>query len=211
MSVSKSAIIAIAVLLFSAIYPLLAGNKDLPASDTFFKKLETVKSQSCDFSQEQRISGLKRPISLNGRFHMDNKGNLAWIVKNPVRFFCIIYNGKLTSWDGETDTKKTIDINDHPAFSTMIEMMKKFFAGKISVEKDYRSRILSAEKIILEPLKHTMLAGNVSEIEITLAPDRRSIKVIRILSANGDRSTMYFRNTVLDTPVPASVWKNGVE
>ena len=211
MSVSKPGIIAFAVLLFSASLPLHAGNKNLPAADTFFKKLETVKSQSCDFSQEQRIAGLRKPVCLNGRFHMDNKGNLAWIVKNPVRFFCIIYNGRLTSWDGETDTKRTIDINDHPAFSTMIDMMKKFFAGKISVEKDYRSRIISAEKIILEPLKHTMLAGNVSKIEITLSADRRSIEVIRILSTNGDCSTMHFRNTVLDAPVPDSVWKNGEE
>lgn len=211
MSVSKSGIIAAAIFLFSVIYSLHAGNAKLPDADIFFKKMETVKTQSCDFSQEQQIAGLKRPICLNGRFHMDHKGNLAWIVKSPVRFFCIIYNGRLTSWDGETDTKKTIDINDHPAFSTMIDMMKNFFAGKISVKKDYRSRVVSEEKIILKPLKHTMLAGNVSEIEITLSPDRRSITVIRILSSNGDCSTMHFKNTVLDAPIPGSIWKNGEE
>ena len=89
--------------------------------------------------------------------------------------------------------------------------MKQFFAGKIAVSEDYKCRILSAEKIILKPLKHTMLAGNISEIDITLSPDRRSITMIKILSCNGDRSILRFKNTVLDVPVPGSVWKNGEE
>ena len=196
--------------LLSVVSALCGAEKKLPDANSFFKGLESVETLSCDFVQEQFISGLKRPIRLSGSYYMTKHGNLAWIVKKPISFYCVIYNGKLSSWDAESNDKKVISLKDHPAFSTMINMMKDFFAGRISVEKDYQCTVVSAEKIILVPLTHTPLAGNVKKIDITLAADKRSISEVRILAGNGDRNVMYFKNSVLDMPIPASVWTDGV-
>ena len=140
---------------------------------------------------------------------MNNTGDLAWIVYTPVRFYCIIYKGKLSSWDMESDTRRVIDLKDHPAFAAMINMMQDFFAGRISIEKDYQYSIINAEKIVLTPRKHSPLAESVKHIDITLFADRRSIRCIRIGTCNGDSNTMTFSNAVLDKPVPETVWGNG--
>ena len=188
---------------------LCAGSEKLPEVNAFFKKMENVTTLSCHFSQEQQIAGLKQPIRLHGRFYMTGQGDLAWIVRAPVRFYCIIRKGRLTTWDGETAARREIDLKEHPAFSTMIGMMKDFFAGRIKVDRDYKCTLVSAVKIKLIPLKHSPLAGNVAQIEITLSPDRRHISVVRISGCNGDRNTMHFKNVVLDASIPESVWKNG--
>lgn len=191
------------------IFNISAGGKDLPDADSFFSGLGSVKTLSCHFEQEQLIRGLRRPLRLKGRFYMTYKGDLAWIVLSPIRFYCVIYGGKLTSWDAESDKKRSIDLKEHPAFSSMIAMMKNFFAGKLSPSKDYRCSVKSAVKIVMVPLKHSPLAKDVLRIEISLSPDRRSIAMLKVSAANGDSNTMYFRNIVLDAPVPETVWKNG--
>ena len=193
-------------------FPELRAGEEKPGSpDSFFAAVATVKSLSCRFSQEQAIRGLSRPIRLTGSYHMTREGDLAWIVRSPMRFYCVIRNGKLTSWDAEAGRERSIDLKEHPAFSVMIDMMKDFFAGRISVTKDYRCTLLSAHKILLIPAPHNPLAGNVAEIGITLSADRRSITVIEIAACGGDRTTMRFEEIVLDRPIPESVWKNGAE
>ena len=184
--------------------------KKIPGPDAFFDPLRTVKSLFCSFSQKQEICGLTRPILLDGSFCMNDRGDLAWIVQNPIRFYCIIRRSKLTAWDIETGKKQQIDLKKHPAFSVMIDMMKNFFAGKISVTKDYKCTIVSALKILLEPLSHCPMAGTVSKIEITLSGDRRSIKEVKIFSSNGDCNTICFKDIKLDVQIPESVWEKGV-
>ena len=206
MSISRSLILAAVTFCFCG---LRGGVPTLPPANHFFKPMESVRTLRCHFSQEQLIAGLKQPIRLNGRFYMTAEGDIAWIVREPVKFYCIIRKGKLNSWDGETNSKKMIDLKEHPAFAAMITMMKDFFAGRIKVDRDYSCTVISAVKIKLIPLKHSPLAGNAAEIEITLSPDRRHIAVVRILSCRGDRNTMHFKEAVLDAPIPESVWKNG--
>ena len=186
-----------------------AGGRKVPAADSFFREMGTVKTLSCNFVQEQFIAGLKNPIRLTGHYYMTSKGDLAWIVEQPIRFYCVIYRGKLTSWDSESGDKKSLDLKDHPAFSTMIGMMKDFFAGKIQVEKDYQCLVKSECEIILNPKKHNPLSDNVSRVEIMLSADRRSIAEVRIFTRNGDKNIMRFLNAVLDKTIPESVWKNG--
>lgn len=192
--------------------PSYANSREkLPDADSFFKGLESVRSLSCRFQQEQFIKGLRRPIRLRGSFYMTKEGDLAWIVKEPVRFYCIIRKDKLATWDAESDSRREIDLKDHPAFSLMIKMMKDFFAGKIRVTGGYRCTVVSAEKILLHPLKHNPLSGNVEKIEMSLSAGRRSISSIMITSGSGDRNRMSFGNIVLDAPIPGSVWKKGAE
>lgn len=208
MSISRLLTILLTVL--CGMLPVVcSGAEKVPEANAFFKKLETVTTLSCHFTQEQLIAGFKQPLRLNGRFYMTRKGDLAWIVREPVKFFCIIRNGRLTTWDGETSTRREIDLKEYPAFSAMLGMMKEFFAGRIRVDRDYKCSVISNVKIDLVPLKHSPMAGNASRIEITLSPDRRNISVVRITGRNGDRNTMYFKNAVLDAPIPESVWKNG--
>lgn len=195
---------------FLFIFGMNAEEKKVPAANSFFREMGTVKTLSCTFIQEQFIAGLKNPIRLTGRYYMTNHGDLAWIVEQPIRFYCVIHQGKLTSWDSESGDKKSIDLKDHPAFSTMISMMKNFFAGKILVEKDYRCQVRSKREITLQPLKHNPLSDNVTKVEITLSADRRNITEVRIFIRNGDRNIMRFQNAVLDKDIPESVWKNGV-
>lgn len=208
MPIAKFLIIFIGLLLFTG---LVAGTDAAKVynADSFFRDMAAVKTLSCSFVQEQRIAGLRNPIRLTGRFYMNDAGDLAWIVRTPVRFYCIIHNGKLSSWDMESDTRRVINLKEHPAFSTMINMMRDFFAGRISIEKDYQYSIVSARKIMLSPRKHSPLAENVKNIAISLSADRRSIENVKIDSCSGDSNTMYFSNTALNKLIPESVWLNG--
>lgn len=187
---------------------VVSAAQPVPVED-FFKKMAGVQTLSTDFLQEQFISGLKNPIRMTGSFYMTNKGNIAWIVKQPIRFYCIIYKEKLSSWDAESGSKKTIDLKDHPAFLTMVTMMKDFFAGKIQLQKDYASTLISSCRIRLRPLKHNPLAGNVSQIEILLSADRRTISFVEIGFSNGDRNVMRFKNIAVDKEIPRKVWSTG--
>ena len=207
MSVAK--IIKLFLLPFLVIQTISASSVQSVAAKDFFKKMEGVQTLSCDFSQEQFIAGLKNPIRMTGCFYMTHTGNLAWIVKHPIRFHCIIYNQKLTSWDSESANKKVIDLKDHPAFLTMISMMKDFFAGKIQLQKDYDGIVHSSHKITLRPLKHNPLSDNVSQIEIVLSSDRRSISVVKIFFINRDSTVMRFENIMIDKTIQHRIWTTG--
>lgn len=207
MSVAK--IVKIIFFSLFVIQTVSAYSAQIVSEKDFFKKMTKVQTLSCDFSQEQFIAGLKNPIRMTGCFYMTNDGNIAWIVRHPIRFYCIIYNQKLTSWDAESTNKKVIDLQDHPAFLTMIGMMKNFFAGKIELKKDYNAVVLSRHKIVLHPLKHNPLSDNVSRIQIVLSSERHSISMIEILFSNGDRNVMRFENIMIDKPIPHHIWTTG--
>ena len=193
----------------SLLLPVLSGKEAAQEADAFFAPLSTVKSLSCRFTQEQKIRGLAHPILLTGRFCMTGKGDLAWIVETPVKFYCVIRGDLLRSWDAESGKERSVDLKDHPAFSLMIDMMKKFFSGKISVTKDYSCTVKDKRTITLIPASHNPLSGNVSRIEITLSPDGKSIASMKTLAVSGDETALSFKETVLDKPIPESIWKEG--
>ena len=48
-----------------------------------------------------------------------------------------------------------------------------------------------------------------SQIEILLSADRRTISFVEIGFSNGDRNVMRFKNIAVDKEIPRKVWSTG--
>ena len=68
-----------------------------------------------NFVQTKHLKAFKKPMVLNGELCLDRAGKrFAWHVEKPLRYSCIIANGKLTQWDADSDKTVSVPFSKYP-------------------------------------------------------------------------------------------------
>ena len=176
---------------------------ELLANIANFKTLRTK------FVQTKHLKAFKKPMVLNGELCLDRPGKrFAWHVEKPLRYSCIIANGKLTQWDADSDKTVSVPFSKYPMLEMLSDAMTAFASGDVkALEKDFEAAAGQDGTVVLKPRSERFAASLITEVELTLDDTKTKIVKVRASEKNGDVTELVYTDSVFDSDIPDDLWQ----
>lgn len=168
-----------------------------------FKTLRTK------FVQTKHLKAFKKPMVLNGELCLDRPGKrFAWHVEKPLKYSCIIANGKLTQWDADSDKTVSVPFSKYPMLEMLSDAMTAFASGDVkALEKDFEAAAGKDGTVVLKPRSERFAASLITEVELTLDESKTKIVKVRASGKNGDVTELVYSDSVFDSDIPDALWQ----
>ena len=177
--------------------------------DSLKKNLKNLKTFQADFVQNKTIASLQYTIRADGEIALERSGRLAWRVRNPIHYLCLITENSLTQWDADSGQTIRLDAKNSPALKFLLESMKNYFSGNFTeMEKDFRITIPDPKKIRLVPQAGTAASNFIQKMEFTPSSGAECIEGVTIYEAGGDITRIEYKNIRINREIPAEKWKS---
>lgn len=195
---------------------LLLGTAALRAEspDDFFtrasgKMAETTSLRS-EFVQVKRLKAFRKPLKITGELCMDRTGRFAWHVKTPIRYSCVIADGKLRQWDADTGKTLTLDMDSNPGLQYLARSLAGFFSGDFTeMKKDFDAVSVSSDGLSgeMQPRQGVPAANFIRSIRFFFEDDSLSaLRRVVIDECSGDETDIEFLSPVRNQPIPEEKW-----
>ena len=162
-----------------------------------------------NFVQTKHLKAFKKPMVLNGELCLDRVGKrFAWHVEKPLRYSCIIANGKLTQWDEDSDKTVSVPFSKYPMLEMLSDAMTAFASGDVkALEKDFEAAPGKDGSILLKPRSERFAASLITEVELFL--DDTKTKIVKVIATekSGDVTELVYTDSVFDSDIPDSLWQ----
>ncbi len=180
-----------------------ANAAELLANIANFRTLRTK------FVQTKRLKAFRKPMVLNGELCLDRPGKrFAWHVEKPLKYSCIIANGKLTQWDADSGKTVSVPFSKYPMLEMLSDAMTAFASGDVkALEKDFEAAPGKDGTIVLKPRSERFAASLITEVELTLDDAKTKIVKVRASEKNGDVTELVYSDSVFDSDIPDSLWQ----
>ena len=161
------------------------------------------------FVQTKHLKAFKKPMVLNGELCLDRPGKrFAWHVEKPLKYSCIIANGKLTQWDEDSGKTVSVPFSKYPMLEMLSDAMTAFASGDIrALEKDFEAAPGKDGAITLKPRSERFAASLITEVELTLDDTKTKIVKVRTSEKNGDVTELVYSDSVFDSDIPDDLWQ----
>ena len=112
---------------------------DIPDTAELLANIANFKTLRTKFVQTKHLKAFKKPMVLNGELCLDRPGKrFAWHVEKPLKYSCVIANGKLTQWDADSDKTVSVPFSKYPMLEMLSDAMTAFASGDVkALEKDF--------------------------------------------------------------------------
>ena len=179
------------------------GTAELLANIANFKTLRTK------FVQTKHLKAFKKPMILNGELCLDRPGKrFAWHVEKPLKYSCVIANGKLTQWDADSDKTVSVPFSKYPMLEMLSDAMTAFASGDVkALEKDFEAAAGQDGTVVLKPPSERFAASLITEVELTLDDSKTKIVKVRASEKNGDVTELVYTDSVFDSDIPDALWQ----
>lgn len=172
-------------------------------------KIANFKTLRTNFVQTKHLKAFKKPMVLNGELCLDRPGKrFAWHVEKPLRYSCIIANGKLTQWDEDSDKTVSVPFSKYPMLEMLSDAMTAFASGDVkALEKDFEAAPGKDGSILLKPRSERFAASLITEVELFL--DDTKTKIVKVVATekSGDVTELVYSDSVFDSDIPDSLWQ----
>jgi outer membrane lipoprotein-sorting protein len=176
-----------------------------------FKKLfanaaATTESIQSDFNQEKSLSMLSEKIISAGKFWYKKKSQLRIEYIRPFSYLVIINEGKIFIKDGEKENK--ISTGSNKILQQVNRMLLDCVSGNMLESPDFQSRVFESREAWLVEL--TPVTRNLKKlyknINIVIDKSDYTANTIEMIELSGDKTSIHFKNKVLNAPIPSSVF-----
>ena len=176
---------------------------ELLANIANFKTLRTK------FVQTKHLKAFRKPMVLNGELCLDRPGKrFAWHVEKPLRYSCIIADGKLTQWDADSDKTISVPFSKYPMLEMLSDAMTAFASGDVkALEKDFEAAAGQDGTVVLKPRSERFAASLITEVELTLDDTKTKIVKVRASEKNGDVTELVYTDSIFDSDIPDALWQ----
>jgi outer membrane lipoprotein-sorting protein len=173
-------------------------------------QLRTVTSIEADFVQEKQLSVMNHKLTITGHFALLKPDKLIWIVRNPVKYAIRIEGEEIQQWDEDTNKVQIIHLGGDPTFQAVNQQLQAWFMGDYKTLGDnYEADLIGQHPLQLAflPKGDGMLSKVVKQIDLTFGKDDMYIDRMVIREASGDVTTLQFKGTQLNQPIPKEIWE----
>jgi outer membrane lipoprotein-sorting protein len=185
---------AVAFVLLLNFCPLSAGAPASPSSwslEVLMQDLAQVKSARARFVERKFLRILNDPLELRGTLSYSAPGHLEKHTLTPKRESLVLDQDRLTLEDEVRKQRRTLALQEYPVISALVESIRATLAGDLqSLNRFYQVRLEGDPRewrLILTP-RDSKMKAMVTDIRMT--GTRRSVRVIEVNEAGGDRSEM---------------------
>lgn len=183
--------------------------------DDFFTrasgKMAETTTVCSDFVQIKRLKAFRKPLKITGELCMDKTGRFAWHVKTPIRYSCVIAEGKLRQWDADTGKTLTLDMDSNPGLQYLARSLAGFFSGDFTeMRKDFEAVSVSPDGLSGEmcPRQGVPAANFIRTIRFVFTDDSLcELRRVVIAECSGDETDIEFLASVRNQPVPEEKWR----
>ena len=170
--------------------------------------MQEVRTLSADFDQTREIVSIRHRLTIRGELALDRAGRMAWRVREPIRYACVIDGAKLTQWDEESGSVLTLDVSKNPGLKILASSMASYFSGDFdAMAAEFEITPLDERRLRLVPRKENTASALIRELEFEIAPDFSHITRVRITEKSGDVTAIRFSNVCLNQEIPSSTWR----
>ena len=180
-----------------------AGMAEILSNIANFRTLRTK------FVQTKHLKSFKKPMVLNGELCLDRPGKrFAWHVEKPLRYSCVIADGKLTQWDEDSGKTVSVPFSKYPMLEMLSDAMTAFASGDLkALEKDFEAAPGKDGAIVLKPRSERFAASLITEVELSLDDTKTKIVKVRASEKNGDVTELVYSDSVFDSDIPDTLWQ----
>lgn len=174
------------------------------------KELAEIKTVRADFRQEKDLAMFEKTVVLSGRMAVQNPGKFAWHVDEPVKYSMVIIDADVSQWDEDTNRVTKVNIDRDPVFQIAFKQLTLWFSGDYAkLVEDYDVDILQRDPyvVIFTPREGSIFEKMIDGVTVTFREDERYIKKIEIREVTEDKTTISFKNPVLNEEVPPELWR----
>ena len=180
-----------------------AGIAEILSNIANFRTLRTK------FVQTKHLKSFKKPMILNGELCLDRPGKrFAWHVEKPLKYSCIIADGKLTQWDEDSGKTVSVPFSKYPMLEMLSDAMTAFASGDLkALEKDFEAAPGKDGTVVLKPRSERFAASLITEVELSLDDTKTKIVKVRASEKNGDVTELVYTDSVFDSDIPDALWQ----
>ena len=180
-----------------------AGMAELLSKIANFRTLRTK------FVQTKHLKSFRKPMVLNGELCLDRPGKrFAWHVEKPLKYSCIIADGKLTQWDEDSGKTVSVPFSKYPMLEMLSDAMTAFASGDLkALEKDFEAAPGKDGTIVLKPRSERFAASLITEVELSLDDTKTKIVKVSASEKNGDVTELVYTDSVFDSDIPDTLWQ----
>ena len=182
---------------------------DAPDPAELLRNIANFRTLRTKFVQTKHLKAFKKPMTLNGELCLDRVGKrFAWHVEKPLRYSCIIADGKLTQWDEDSDKTVSVPFSKYPMLEMLSDAMTAFASGDVkALEKDFEAAAGKDGAVVLKPRSERFAASLITEVELTLDDAQKKIVKVRASEKNGDVTELEYLDSVFDSDIPDALWQ----
>ena len=153
--------------------------------------LAQVKSARARFVERKFLRILNDPLELRGTLSYSAPGHLEKHTLTPKRESLVLDQDRLTLEDEVRKQRRTLALQEYPVIWALVESIRATLAGDLqSLNRFYQVRLEGDPRdwrLILTPRDSKMKA---MVTDIRMSGTGRSVRVIEVHEAGGDRSEM---------------------
>lgn len=163
--------------------------------ETINRKSASIKTISCSFTQEKKMSMLNDKLVSRGVMYYSNAGKLRWEYTSPYSYILVINNNTVTMKSGSR--KSTADMSTSKLFQAIARIMAGSVTGKsLSNNRDFNVKMYCYNEYWaadLEP-KEANMKKMFKYIRLYFNTTHTLVYKVEIVEKNGDVTTIKLNN-----------------
>lgn len=166
------------------------------------KQFKTLQN---DFVQTKKMDFLNKDIVTSGKMAFQAPNLLSWSYTHPYQYSIIFKNNKI--YINDQGKKSTADARSK-MFEKINMLMMGSASGTLFTDREFSIAYLKtgSHNIARFTPKSAQLLKYIRQVEIQFPADKTTASRVTMLEASGDTTTIDFKNTKVNAPVPASVF-----
>jgi len=191
----------------SFLSPAFAGQ----SSDATLRRVQAkagqVQSIQAKFTQEKKLSIVKKPLVSQGIFAFQRPKMLRWEYLSPVRSGFVVNGDAGTRWNELSGETKNFTVQKDPVMQIVSDQILLWTTLDLdALSKMFQIDVESDSPAVLRLTRHEGEQSPIRGIRITFAPDDSSIAAIEILENDNDSTTLRFYDTQLNAPLDPALF-----
>lgn len=183
-----------------------------PPSAQFREKLAAnlgkVVTVEAAFTQNRKLKSLDMTLMITGRLVLEKGKRMAWLVREPMRYACVISEQGFAQWDGDSGEVLKLPAKQIPWLRLLYRSLSAYLSADLNaMGRDFAIEASGERSLRLTPLASGFFDEYVKTIEFEFGPDFDRVERLRIVEKNGDEMEIAFRDVVNNQPISEERWQ----